>query len=599
MKLHIPQRSTPDSDSFPTHPRKVRKWLSQLPTANMGNTARLVYDALISLNRQHMPPKHRLENLEQFRKPLRLILDHLHKHFVNRSLPLPEKSTKIVNLNQVLLREMSCGYKILISDASDSDNQIDDKTVVIAGNRAMQYMSELILRATQIYTEYPDGTWWDIHHIYTYMEARRLLDKQAKDEEAGHAITAEENYKRILLFSLARPHALRQNEAERLFNKLPTWCPKVRIDTNPIDLDSNFYFCAQPDTDRPPARLAREEIGNINHPRLIDTSELVNHLREHYENISSESDLSPLGEDQISQETVNTILASWNLQVKRRFSRADKSDKIRAIVGLKAIYHAVQEELEPQKEKSTQNDNMLSLSLIPEDQQNEHNSDGMLITSPGLPTSHADIDNWDLVARGNAISNAYIDNVKKADNKNPAQHKEEINQYWRIINISAGGFCLRWESEQASRAQVGELIAIQEKQINQNTQWRPGVIRWMQYRQGHGLDVGIKVLSPKLSIATVRRLNRPNEQPFESLLLPGIKPIHQPATLLLPAHAFKIDDKISLHFFDRNIQVKLIKILEHSGSFCQFQFAPIQAVKQSIKTDNKNTENFDSIWSSL
>ena len=42
MKLHIPEQKTPAKDAAPSHPRKLKKWLADLPHANMGELTRQI-----------------------------------------------------------------------------------------------------------------------------------------------------------------------------------------------------------------------------------------------------------------------------------------------------------------------------------------------------------------------------------------------------------------------------------------------------------------------------------------------------------------------------------------------------------------------------
>ena len=114
MKLNIPEQTPPDKDDFPNHPKKVKKWLAELKRANMGDFTRQIYNGLVTLNRQSMSAKYRLENMEILREPSRHIFIQLHKHFINRTLPLPSKSQKIIHLNQALLSEMATGYTLTI-----------------------------------------------------------------------------------------------------------------------------------------------------------------------------------------------------------------------------------------------------------------------------------------------------------------------------------------------------------------------------------------------------------------------------------------------------------------------------------------------------
>ncbi|RDH84869.1 MAG: hypothetical protein DIZ80_05230 [endosymbiont of Galathealinum brachiosum] len=613
MKLNVPEQTTPDKDDFPNHPRKVKKWLSSLKRANMGDFTRQVYNGILSLNRQAITPKHRLENMEILREPTRYIFNQLNKHFINRTLPLPEKSYKITHLNQALLNEMATGYKILIFEASNNLAKIDTKTILTACERSLHYYSELLLRSSQIYSELPRGVWWDIHRIYGYAEFKNLHQKSVKDPELSiKDITAEDYYKQILLFSLARPNALRQSDAERLFKSINGWAKFASISNQPSKNKLNRYFVSKLDGDLPPNCVSESDLKNLEHVRSIETSKLVEHLQK----IDNESDdlysAVSIG-DQVSQETIRTLVSSWSLCAKRRFSRAVRKDDIKVTIGLNPIHKALNTEIEPPKPKLKKPNKMFSLESIPENEQ--ASKDVFAQQDPTFFITHPEMQNekdrssgaWDMVAKGRTLTATYANELQEQDQTIGELFKEDPDIHWKITNVSAGGYCLFWDSDLPSRALVGELISIREKEPDHTYQWRVGVIRWMQYSHENGLEIGVQVLSPKVISCQVQRTERKNEEPFNGLMLPGIKPIQQPSTLLLPAHAFRRSNTLNLHVYERDMEIKLGTVREHTGSFTQFQFSQPNEDNTPDDEDNgnegrserKNPDNFDSIWSSL
>ena len=98
MHLKIPNKDPIGSNVFPVQPRKVKKWLKQMPLVNIGETTRLFYRGLIQANRESCAVKKRLEVMELMRPTARIILDNLHKYLVARSFPLPPKTHKIFGL---------------------------------------------------------------------------------------------------------------------------------------------------------------------------------------------------------------------------------------------------------------------------------------------------------------------------------------------------------------------------------------------------------------------------------------------------------------------------------------------------------------------
>ena len=610
MKLNVPEQTTPTKDDFPNHPRKVKKWLTELKRANMGDYTRKLYNGLLTLNRQSMPPKHRLENMETLREPSRFIFEQLHKHFINRTLPLPDKSQKIVQLNQALLHEMATGYKVLIFEASNNLSKIDNKTILIACERALHYYSELLLRSSQIYSELPKGTWWDIHRIYSYAEQKGLQKKSIKDIELStKAITPEDYYKQILLFSLARPNALRQSDAERVYKSVNEWAKYTSISNSPPRNKLSRYFISKLDSDLPPNCVSEEDLKNFTQARAIETGKLVDHLQKEAKNNADLNTAVSIG-DTVSQETIRTLVASWSLCAKRRFSRAERQDDIRVTIGINPIYEALNTEITPPKPKTKKPGKMFSLESIPESDRPD--KDIFAQQDPTFFITHPEMQNetdrsasaWDMVGKGRTLTESYAQELQEQDDAFGELHKEAPDLHWKITNVSAGGYCLHWDSDMPSRALVGELISIREKEPDLTFQWRVGVIRWMQYSRSTGLEIGVQVLSPKVISCKVQRSERKHEEPFNCLMLPGIKPIQQPSTLLLPAHAFRKGNKLKMHVYERDMDIKLGTIREHTGSFTQFQFSQLNGSNTpeddgGAKKKQSDPDNFDSIWSSL
>ncbi len=612
MKFNVPEQTEAEKSDFPNHPRKVKKWLADLKRANMGEFTRQIYQGLMTLNRQTMPPKHRFENMEILREPTRHIFNQLHKHFVNRTLPLPEKSQKIIHLNQALLNEMAIGYKLIIFEASNNLSKVDNKTALLSCERALHYYSELLLRSSQIYSELPRGMWWDIHRLYAFSEIKNLHNKDVNDPELTvKNITVTDQYKQILLFTLARPNALRQSDAERLFKSINQWAKLTRLDIKPQKNKLNRYFISRLDSDLPPNCVSEEDFKNLEHCRAIETSQLVEYLQKQDTGLDDFNSAVTIG-DEVSQETLRTLIASWSLCAKRRFSRAERTEGINVAIGLSSIYKALHEAATPPKPKSKKPDKMFSLESIPDSERAR--GDVFAQQDPSYFISHPEMKSseqrsagaWDMVAKGRTLTDSYAEELQKQDKEFGELNKEAPDLHWKITNVSAGGYCLRWDSQHPSRALVGELIGIREREPDHTYQWRVGVIRWMQFSREQGLEVGVQVLSPKVIACKIQRSNRKNEEPFQCLMLPGIKPIQQPSTLLLPAHAFRKGNSINMHIYEREMEIKLGTIREHTGSFTQFQFSQLKGDEvpddengSNNKSKKSDPDNFDSIWSSL
>ena len=549
--------------------------------------------------------------MELLREPLRNIFNNLEKHFINRTLPLPEKSQKIVYLNLSLLQEVSYGYKTIVFEAAnDIDKKIDSKTQSIAILRALRYMSELLLRASEIYEPSPPGTWYDLHQMYSYAEKHGFHNKPVADVEyVDKKASIEDYYKQVLLFALARPISMRQSDTERVYKKLSEWSRLTKLGSKADETRVNRFFCARIDQDRPPDYLSLKDCDGSSDIRTLDTSELVETIRIEINTTRHSAGKITVGEN-ISAGTLQVLAMAWGVCAKRRFSRADRSGHIKAAIGLvNAAQHVAGKiDLEQAEDEPTvimpgkHNQLNISLETRPEDSKpGESQAQPAYVTQNDRGINGEDA--WDMVARGKVLTDTFV-REKEFVVDLPFKLKKEYDKHWQVVNVSAGGYCLRWHSNKSSRAQIGEPIALRETEPDGNEVWRIGVIRWMQYFRKSGLEIGVQVLSPRVYAATAQRSHRPQEEPFDCLMLPGIKPLKQPASILLPAHAFRPGDKLNIVVMEQETEIKLNSIKEHTGSFTQFQYtslAEADAAEQEQTQDvsEKNKDNFDEIWSSL
>ncbi len=608
MRLHLPQQHAPTADSSPSNPRQLKKALSALPFANMGELTRQTFQILRDQNRQLMPNKHRLENLEMLREQARNIFNNLEKYFINRTLPLPVKSQKIVNLNQSILRELINGYEIIIYEAAtDTDTKIDDKTLSIAICRAINYLAENLLRSSDIYAPCPKNLWLEVHQLYAFAESKKLANNIIIDQEhEQEKITIENSYKQILLFALARPTTLRQSDNERLFKKLYQWSQHTSIHHHDTETLIEHAFHIKNSEDCAPDYPDKNDFTNDAGILILNADKLISHV----ENIISQQNKQKIATgDTIPVETLELLVNAWAKDTKRRFVRADHHGQINVAIGLKLAAITIRSSLQKNKKLETKPSFIRTTASIKQDPDFTLQS----ITTDADKQEQGYIthfqiaddknDAWDMVAKGRVLTETYAAEKKRTD-EGPINLNQTTDFHWKIVNISAGGYCLRWDSDDTSKAQIGELIALQEFETKKHFQWRIGIIRWMQFTQKEGLEIGVQVISPKVVSVTAQRFNHRDEIPFDCLMLPGIKALKQPSSTLLPAHAFKTNDKLVIQTIDNKLNITLDSTKEHTGSFTQFTFKNTkdQRLRKKAKeteTTTKNKDDFDELWSSL
>ena len=377
--------------------------------------------------------------------------------------------------------------------------------------------------------------------------------------------------------------------------------------------------------DKAPNYLCKESISNDLDIRALDTRKLVTHITELVTKRSNEKQKIAIG-DAIPLETLNTLITSWGESPSRKFSRAERHGHINVAIGIAKICKAMDEPQQTetpyesdtrfgfvqlstqaqdtpvdsrhdffQTTDSDEEDPNFTLQSIDKNKQNQQ------------PHSALDINEenqWDLVAKGRVLTQAYEKDKRLIDEEEMEQQREKSDTHWQVVNISAGGYCLRWNSDNTSKAQIGELIALQEFDNNHDVKWHIGVIRWMQFTIENGLEIGVQILSPQVAAATAQRSNRLDEVPFDCLMLPGIKTLNQTSSVLLPSHAFKTNDKLVIWVFEHKLYMTLGETKEQTGSFTQFSYINADLDKQLNKQKNKkdstkHIDDFDELWSSL
>ena len=610
MKLNIPEQKAPSKDATPNHPRKLKKVLASLPNTNMGELTKQTFLILRDLNRQTMPNKHRLENMEMLRVMTREIFNNLKKYFINRTLPLPDKSQKIVNLNQSLLQELVYGYEIIAFEAATNiDTKIDDKTLSTAICRAINYLAEMLLRSCEVYEPCPKNLWLDVHQLYAFAESRGLTETVIHGgDKKQNKSTIDNSYKQILLFVLARPIALRQRDSERVFNELFDWAKYASIGRHASKNMIDHMFSMHIHEDSAPNYLSEADLAEDIIIRTLDASKLVSYVSELITEQEKQKQKIAVGDD-IPLETLTALMTSWGISAKRRFSRADRHGHINIAIGLSRTAKAICDSYKIDESFDTKSGFVRTSASRNQDPdftlESISTPDDESVYMTHTEVGSEDNNSWDMVAKGRTLTDTYANEQKKNSvDTTFKQRQDNADSHWEIVNISAGGYRLRWNSDDTSKAQIGELISLQEFDSNNKFEWRIGVIRWMQFTQENGLEIGVQVISPKVITATAQRLSRPNETPFECLMLPGIKALNQASSTILPSHAFKTNDKLKVQVLENKIDITLGEIKEHTGSFTQFTYKTTEVdkrLKKQVKKEkaNKNKDDFDELWSSL
>lgn len=599
QNLSIPAQHKPGPDSFDARPRSIEKWVAALPMANLSETARSVFKALVDLNRQQLPADQRYRALELLGPPIDYVSDALKKYFIGTTMPLPEKSRKVADIAQELYAETALGYKCVARDTAGGRGRPDKKLLTNALYRAVENLGLVLLRVYQVYAPPPDNLWHDLHELYRYAEQNQLASMlcHASSDAPGGKVAISHAYRRALLLALACPYRFRPHEIDAIYralNKLTSYVDIVSVDETQ---STQGLFVVNLASDSAPSYFSLYKGETFAACRLIDTSRLADRT---YELIVDDS---PEPSPPISAAVLKRVKSAWHSVVKRSSSRTRRTGQIEAAVGISAIHHFISGQQPFSPVPSHDARPMPGMSPVfgadSAGDRQPANFASRDVHGIGDPDNEPDI--WSMNYTSSATSRNNI--FGQRSGALPGIVKSNINytiQPMQMLNVSAGGYCLLCPYDAQCRAQVGDLIALRETDTELTREWGVGVIRRLRSVPNSHLELGVQMITPH-AIAVGTRLmtgTGAGGEYLRCLLLPELRAIEQPATLITPTLPFKSGNEVRINVDGQEIGATLGSKLESSESFIQFRFTAHQPLRAESSEDS-GEDRFDSVWSSL
>lgn len=603
MDQRIATRKAPTKNSFDTRPAPIEAWVGDLPLANIGESSRRLFGALVETNALDIPAEQRFHMLELFCVPIRHVCTAMKIHFVSKPFPLSDKARQIIKLSQELMTQMALGYCVVVDDSDAKRGLLrDDKASVIATYRALTYLGQTLLRAYQVYAPYPTEVWRRVHQLYQHAETKGFTQTMVNDnrDDDGCESSIENAYKRILLLALACPYRLRQGEVEQVYAWLCGWSQYASLNKLVETHNPNGQFMVNLDSDDPPTYLVlRDTQDHQSACRLLNAARLADIMRE-----ASVRQRSGKGTklQAINEHVLRRLMLAWGVMPKRRFSRSQKHSTAMVAMGLNTAHYFISGEVAFEG--------------------NEHGN-GTAPTFDGVAQfkacetadQHGQLpDLWEMSGtqslrdtHPSAFAHQYIDFARDSHTKVMPVAKSCLGpnyqtHLWKMVNVSAGGYRLLWDSSESSQAQVGELLGLREDTDPDSFHLSLGVVRWMKQSSEMGLELGVEMLSPG-AVAVGTKMHKLNSgcDNMRSLLLPAIKAIGQPATLLTPALAYHVGDIVMVNSHGKEARVELTKLMENTGIFAQYQFRPLDSQSAAAQATALQTtgENFADLWNQL
>ncbi len=588
-ELRIPELKK-EKSWFDIRPKQVAAWVEALPLGDTEETTKQLYSVLAHTNRIEIPAPARLKTLEGLYSTFSFCIESLKKNFIGQSFPLNARALRHVDRTLAMYAELATAYKIACSELMERNRFYEKKALTSTLYMALDTMGQLQLTYYQIYAPEPALLWIDIHTLYSLSEQLDLQQAPVRElpvKPSGN-VTIEQKYKQLLLLSLANPYHLGKNEVVRVAGLLNEWADHSRL-INPDSQDKGVaHFASCLNCDRPPLELNLIKTLENNIYRFLDTSGLTQHVRSLLTQTGDESGLekTAAAKPTAKQSTLyRQLIHAWDARDKRRFSRSSSPGDIDVSVGLNSTHYIIEESKKPPQEEAVEDNTETEADFIDD-------------TRNPLEISHTTFSIEPLADDAESGNYWSTHHHKHSSAPGPSHDSNEAliprptySYYpWKTLNAGAGGFCLLWDHDKSSNAQIGEIVGIRESGNGLEDNWRIGVVRWMQYLRNQGLKLGIQILAPNAASMQSRVIKSmdSDKQEYSCLSLPEIKAIQQPASLLTPSLQYKVGDALILNDHGRMSNVQLTRLIENTGNYSRFLYTPV--------TSNENNDDENDDW---
>ncbi len=601
--LEIPERNKPDKASFDIRAKNLEPWIADLPRANLGETARLIYRVLKDSSNLQYSYQERIFFLEKMREPVFYITSTMKKYYVGVSFPLADKNYKVASACREILSALAIGYKITIEDLLANSFLFTDKKLLSKLiHRCLSSLGHVLLTAYQAYEPYPKDIWADIHKLYHFAETKKLINYEISDAHRKHNLhsTIKAEYLRLLLVHLASPYRLRQGEIGKVFTTLERWSNECKL-LKHSEQSAQTQFAVNLLGNCPPRSLAltTEKCTTETECRIINTGDLALVVQEELKNSADMATTTLPGiemqRNELSHDLLRRLLIAWGIVPKRQFPRVHKSEKLRITLGLSSTHKVISDGNYSRKGDPATYPGQTKDKFIHTARFNSSNISDVNEKQPDV---------WDMIYPGSKVEQTTVVEEPDANdtqiNLNVGQSYYHI-ETWAMLNESANGYCIATKATSDTNIQVGELVGIQRSGDGHTWKWGIGVVRWMKQEKEQGLTLGVEMLTPDAAAIGIKSAFSDSDEDYKrTLMLPELPAIKQPKTLITGPVPFRVGNQLEMRILGKKMGISLTRQLRNTGFFAQFEF---DVAEQQEKGDPENKqspddkEDFDSIWS--
>lgn len=546
-----------------------KNWLTGLSLHNLGDSARQLFITLKELSSLQIDDQLRFDLAEQLRSPIQTIMQSMSRQYYSQSLNLDQRADRIANLVQSFL-----AYQVIVYDAiaERTANQLNNTTFsffnakqkkalqqlcAMATHRCASALTNLMFEIQMLYQKLPDGFWTTAHGMYMRALKQEIHQYELEDSHNAYVskLSIERVYIELIIMGVINSNKLRQSEIKAIYNCSEFWSAFVSINQD----DSPYQtYSINPHQDTAPVFITKVREATAD-TLFVNTQELFKHFKVL---MSSHPEYAhPAEQKQLSTALRAHLLSNFSSPHERAHKRHSYNGTVDISFGILSAHYYLS------GGKSFENIINIQRDF-------------------SLPKEFLAMHNF-----GQVDVDLDFESPQHRERKKEQVLQEQTEVYQcEVVNISPGGYCLRWQGDSPTILRTGELIILREPSDNI---WHIGLIRWVNQTAAKALEFGLEIISSRGKPCGMRAANKHDEiESFKrAILLPEIQSLNRPATIIAPAFAFHSHQMVYLRYGHEEIQVKLDEKFLITQSFIQFQYSLID--KEFLSTNVEKKHNID------
>jgi len=600
IKLRIPRQDLAECTVFRATVEGARAWAQNLPIANTKLVVQNLRNAISELNRVELAPDMRFSIMEELRPSLHVALSTMSRRFLNQALVMPEEPRQMAELADNLYSLATTAYTIVAAQTLQQRESIyrvnPARLLCEAIHRAMGFASKKMLQTFQLHQAVQHYAWLELHQLYAMAERQQIADLSVEDKLDGNR-TITTIYLQSLILGCCKPNQLRQSDLAAVYRGLQEWSSLIQLQDGAT---GKGLFRVDIEADLPAVYSSFNTTSDTARQRLVNTDALVEHLRKLKEQ-SGQPDSTRLVFDKdtvLPPNMLDHLINSLGSMSTRNFTRTASREMLGLSVGLSSThYHVAGRKIFEQvlygpdyvvpaaehivanrfMEKPEERDDWEQAN--PHDdrtEDEEHEYHGELVDDPNL-----------------AILEGHSSVQLSPEERYPVYPVH-------MTDASPGGYCLEWSLSLPSTVRTGDIVGVRE---SGRSDWIIAVIRWVSKLKDAKSLIGVELLSPKAMPygARIQQITGVDAPLRRVLLLPEIKLVGQPHTLITPRAGFKERQKVTLLREGEEFLIQLLRQVSATGNFSQFDFRYIKHLEQVIAEDKSGSWDspYNSLWDSI